>query len=343
MKFNLLTASLIAVPALVALKPIADSVAFQPDDGSSASKEYEINVNMSLGDFTAMLDGQDMSEMVPGDFEMSAEILMSVTDLYVSSEDGRPVELIRTFDALSMAWETGDDSGEDDEMADMEGKRVLFKWNADDEAYDKSFHECEGDEDRLNEMTPLMDFQGLLPDGDVEVGDSWTLDSDELGSLLIFGTNPEGIDMADAGEGGEIFAAELMPQIKSMLEEFEVQCTYRGTEELDGMTVGVIAVEVSSEGDIDLVGLIEQIAMDQIPPEVEIDLSVDEAALTITVEGSGELYWNLGAGNFQSYDMSSTLEILADLAVSVDAQGESHDMEASAEILGDITWAARMN
>ena len=100
MKSNLLVASLIAVPALVALKPVADSVAFQPEDGSSASKEYEISMSLSLGDLSAMVDGQDMSGMIPGDFEMSADLLMSVTDQYVSSEDGRPLELIRTFDAL---------------------------------------------------------------------------------------------------------------------------------------------------------------------------------------------------------------------------------------------------
>ena len=346
MNSKTLVAALIAVPALVALKPLADSVLFQPEDGSSASKEYSINAAFSLGDFSAMVDGADMSEGVPGDFEMTGEILMSVTDQYVSSLSGRPVELIRTFDSLSMTWETPDDSGEDEDIGDLEGKSVLFKWNAEDEDYDKAFHECEGDEDDLEDLTPEIDIQALLPDGDVSEGDTWTLESSDLSTLMVFGSDMSEIDMSDLGDGDEIeelFSTEINPQLTELIDTFEAQCEYTGTRDLDGKTLGVIAVTLRGEGDVDLTGVISGLAESQIPAEVEIELSIDEAAITIVLEGEGELLWDIEAGLFHSYDLTAEVELLADVALSVNAQGEDHDLEASAEVLGEMIWSASVN
>ena len=346
MKSKLLTASLIAVPALVALKPIADSVYFQPEDGSSASKEYTITASFSLGDFSAMVDGQDMSEMIPAEFDLSAEMAMSVTDQYVSTLDGRMTELIRTFDALSMIWEGPEGSGEDEDMDELEGKSVRFAWNEDDEEYEKSFHECEGDEDALDNLAPEMDLQALLPDGDVSEGDTWSVESSSLGSLVIFGTDTSDLDMSKIGDGDEIeqlMASEINPQLQALMDSFEADCEYMGTREVDGMVLGVIAVRLAGEGDIDLSGLISSLAESQIPPEVEVSLTIDEAVVTVLMEGEGELLWDVGSGLFHTYDMTAEIEIMADVALSAEAQGQGADIEGSAEILGDMTWAARRN
>ena len=157
MKSKLLAATLIAVPVLVALKPLADSVLFQPEDGSSSSKEYSTSASFVLGDFSALMDGMDMSELGGGE-EIEA-----------------------------------------------------------------------------------------------------------------------------------LFATEINPQLMELMDSLAAQCEYAGTQDIDGKTLGVIKVTLEGEGDIDLTGVIRGLAESQIPPEVEVELSIDEAAVTITLEGEGEL------------------------------------------------------
>jgi len=339
MKSKLLAASLIAAPVLVGLKPIADDVAFHPADGSSASKEYKISASFSLGDLSATVDGQDMSESLPGEAEVTAELLMNVTDQYVSTVDGRPHELIRSYDGLSLEWETPDESGESDELADMEGKRVLFKWDPDSEIYDKSYYECDGDEEALDSVSPEMDLQALLPDGEVSEGDSWTVPASKLGPVLVFGAESSELNLDD-DEFGAMMAAEIVPQVEQLMEQLEAHCEYRGRQDADGRSLGLIAVTLSGDGDIDLGGLITSIAETQIPPEVGVELAIDEATLSISVDAEGELLWDLETGLFRSYEMTAEIEVLGDFAIAADAQGESHDLEASAEVLGEITWSA---
>src|SRR6185295_2981941 len=84
--------------ACLALAPAADKVSFHPADGSSASKTCSLSASFSLGDVSAMVDGQDMSEQIPSDGELGIDVKMGITDNYVRSDAGRPLELVRSFD-----------------------------------------------------------------------------------------------------------------------------------------------------------------------------------------------------------------------------------------------------
>ena len=151
------------------------------------------------------------------------------------------------------------------------------------------------------------------------------------------------VEIGDGEEIAELFSAEINPQLMELMDSFEAQCEYAGTRDVDGRTLGVIAVTLNGEGDIDLTGVINGLAESQLPPEFEVDLSIDEAAITIILEGEGELLWDIEAGLFYSYDLIAEIELLADVALSVDAMGETHDLEASAEVLGEMTWSASVN
>jgi len=336
---------LLAGPALLALQPRADVVGFAPKDGSSLTKEFHIDFDLALGDLTMLANGMDVSEGVPGDFEVTIAITMKVVDTYVDVEDGKPLDLIRLYDSMAARWETPDDSGEADEgpLTELEGKQVQFRWDADAETYDVSYHDCEGDESALEDLGVDMDLRMLLPDSEVSEGDSWMLEPEQVRNLILFGSDTGELspDMEDDPMGiGPLIESELLPQIESLLEELSAECTYKGRREVDGTAVGAIEVTLEGEGSIDLSGLIRGLIDSQVPEGMDIAVEIDEAVVSLTLEGEGTLLWDLGAGRLHSFEMSPELEILIDVALTVEAAGESQEFEASVELLGSGDWTA---
>ena len=334
---------LLATPLLVALQPRGDNVAFHPEDGSSLSKDYGIEFTFSIGDITAYADGQDLSEGIPADFELLGDTSITVTDEYVETVNGKPLQLIRTFDSMEMYWEAMDESGDAEGFDELEGKSVKFVWNEEDETYEVSFHESEGDDELLEGLGVDMDLRALLPDGEVSEGDTWMVEARDLGSIIFFGTNFEDIDMSlDEDDIGPLIEAELLPQLETLMDGFSGECEYLGREDGD-VSVGRIGLTLSGEGTIDLVGLIEQIIDQQMPEGMDIDASVDEASIALSMEGEGELQWDLDAGHMLDYEMASEIEVLVDVYIAIDMAGESHELEASVEVLGDATWSAAIS
>ncbi|MCP3917482.1 MAG: hypothetical protein GY711_18210 [bacterium] len=332
MTSRFLFTALIATPLLLALQPRADAVHFQPEDGSSLAKEFSIEFTLSVGDITAFIDGQDLSEGIPADLELAAEAAMLVTDEYLETVDGVPHEFIRTYDSLELYWEADDDSGEVDEFSELEGKSVKFDWDEEDESYQVTFHESDGDEDLLQGLGADMDLRVLLPEGDVSEGDTWTVEATDLGAIFFFGSKLEDLEIGDEEDADTtaLIESELYPQFESMLDGFITECTYEGD--------GTIGVSLQGEGSIDLTSFIEEIAALQVPDGFEFDLNVDEAVVGINVDGEATLVWDLEAGHMTSFDMTSDFEILADVYIEVDLAGEAHELDASIELLGEGAW-----
>jgi hypothetical protein len=336
---------LAGLPLLVALQPRADRVAFAPESGSSFQKQFEVAFDLTLGDLTMMVAGMDMSEGVPSDFELSTEIDLSVVDTYVEVEDGMPLELLRRYQDFEARWETPDGSGEADDgpLSALDGKEIRFKWNPDAETYDVSYEDGEGDEDALERLHVDMDFRAMLPDGEVSEGDTWTLDSEQVAGVILFGLRTNGFSLDMDGELGpmqDLLEAELMPQLEALAQDLTAECTYRGRKTVDGRSLGSIGIELDGEGTIDLAGLILGMIEEQ-AEGFELDVDITEAVLLLTLEGEGELLWDLEAGRFHAFELAPDLEILVDVLMSIDAGGETQDIEASVELFGSGAWAAR--
>ena len=323
--------------ASTVLIPTAD-LGFQPAENHEVTRDYGIQIDFELGDLTVIADGQDMSEMVPGDFEGTGELRMQVQDKFVSSGGGRALELIRTFAEIEASMEAAGESQDMDGSDELEGKTVRFVWNEDEGAYDVDYHECEGDEATLDSISADMDLSVLLPGKAVEEGEVWTVPAEKIGSVLLFGGNLE-----DDGSGDETAAmiqAELAPQIEAMMADFEISCEYQGEREEDGVRVGVVALTLAGEGEIDLEPVILGVLDAQEMP-MEIDVSFESALLELSFEGKGEVLWSIEGGLLHAFDMGADMELLADIDVGVDAGGESHDMQAEVELLGRGTWSVR--
>ena len=334
--------ALALAPALMALEPRADAVDFAPSEGSSLKKTFGIEFNLALGDLTILANGMDMSEGVPADFELSTKLAMTVVDTYVDIEEEKPLDLIRLYDALSLTWETPDDSGEsDEEFTALAGKQVRFQWNGDSETYAVTYHESEGDEESLEGLGVDMDLRSMLPDEEVSEGDTWTLTADQVVALLGFGAELDEllvVDLEDDPAGvGPLIESELMPQIKNLLDELAAECTYAGPRE-EGL--GAIDLKVQGEGTLDLTSMLVEMIESQMPDGMGATVAVDEAVVSVALEGAGTLLWDLQAGHLNSFEMAPELEILVDISLSIEVGGETQDFEASLELLGNGTWTA---
>jgi hypothetical protein len=337
-----LAPSLWCAPLLLFVGPLADTVAFHPADGTSISKESEVHVTFELGDITAEVDGQDMSDNIPGDFDGALDIAMSWTDKYVAvdKEKQRPTDLIRTYDSLSGEYDVSaageSESGDIKEIDALVDHSVRFKWNAEKSAYDISFHECSGDEKLLASQTDDLDLRAILPDKAVSEGDTWEVDGSKLGSML-FG-KLDAAQIPDDNPMADVIRNEVLPQIEKLAKTFKVHCEYKGQREDGSSKLGVIAMRLEGGGTIDLANAIQSAIEAQAPEGVEFDLDIRSAALDTKLEGKGECLWNLAAGHVHAASSDVEFSATFDFDASVDVQNEQHSMKANVELPGKIAW-----
>ena len=162
---------LLAAPSLLVLAAPADQLSFAPDAGASVEKTLEVSLEFNLEDFFMSFAGNEVTLEMMGeeaDKTFTGDMSIAVTEQYVKSDNGRPLDLLRTFDALSLEMSDGSESEEMDEFTDLEGRTVRFLWSEDDDAYDVTFHEEDGDEEMLDGLSDDMDLRMLLPDDEVD-------------------------------------------------------------------------------------------------------------------------------------------------------------------------------
>lgn len=325
------------VPALLAMRPVADQLSFSPEEGSTLSKSFELTISLALDDAMMLVDGQDMAEMIlaqePG---VDATVLMTIQDTYEEMGEGRPTKLLRTFEQASYEYDTGSDSGSES-MEDIEGVSVRFTWSDEEERYVAEFAEdSEADEEVLQSLGEDMDLRALLPYDEVEVGDTW--DVELVGNVLM-----PGVDLTSSWDSGEIppeaepVIAFIEGEMDNMVESMIVSCEYTGTRDEDGVQVGVVAITQECTYSVSLADLIAEMA-GLAGAEVEVD--VEYADVEFELAGEGELLWNLAGGHVSSFTLESDLAFFIDVAASADAGGQVFEQEISVEFSGVLGWNA---
>lgn len=331
----------LATLPLLAFALRADKVSFQPAEGATATKELNFSTTFYMDDLTMIVDGNEMpSEMMGGAMDEGILInaTIGVTDEYVETRNGKQATLLRTYDELTL--EAGPESEAEivDEFAELEDTTVSFKWDSDSEEYVKSFHESDGEEDLLENLDVDMDFLALLPDDEVSEGDSWEASGEQLATVFFPGGMPANPQSEEEGaeEMAELVREEMEGQLTEAFGEFTIECTYSGSKEMDGVTVGEIKFDFDGETSIDLSDLIASVIDLQAGDQgIEADVS---ATISLEFEGKGTMLWNMRAGHIHSFEMAGDITMFADVDGEIDAMGESHSMELSAEISGEATW-----
>lgn len=350
MKRSSLLAAAAALPFVLAFALPADEVAFAPAEGTSLTKSFTSSANFEMGDMSVLMNGQDPGQMPEMQMDMTVTQAVAVTDVYGPVSDGHPSKVTRTFDdigtdidvqvQIEMMGDTQDQSSEGSGTSPLEGETVIFTWNDDAEIWERAFGEdSDGDVELLEGLVEDMDLRALLPSGPVSEGDSWDIELKTLPDLFAPGGN---LHMDVQIDGAESMGPdpEMMTNMREMfgdLLEGEATGHYAGRREVDGVEVGVIDVEISIETARDMSELVADMMGDNLPEG--LDMTLDRMDVELSVESTGTLLWNLGAGHVHSFELDSDVEIAMDMAMNMDMGGQSIAMEMSLEMTGTFESA----
>lgn len=326
-----------SLPLLLALSLPADDLTFHPAANSEVAKTLKLDLEINVKEASLTVDGNPMpveqlNELT--DKALIVNMVVGVTDKFVETKDGKPIDLLRTFDHLKLTHEFGEESGDVDEFKEPEGKTVEFKWDEKDGDYKKTFHESEGDEAGLKDLLVDMDLRALLPDKKVAKGDSWDVPAAKLKAVFL----PGGMISKSDPEKEEQFAkvkSALEAQFTEALKDFKVTCTYKGTRDEDGTNVGEIALAYDGKMALDLGSLIEDAIQESGQQVPDMDI---KAKLGVGMKGEGTLLWNVAAGHMHTFAMQADTSLDMDMGMHMSQGDQTHDMAMTAQASGKITW-----
>jgi hypothetical protein len=263
-------------------------ILFAPADGLALVKTFEV---------VSEMDAETSSEHGGSTSSSNSERKLVVTDRVISAEDGRILRLERTYEEVASEGENyvefGDQSHESSQSgsSEIEGATVAFEWDEDEEEYLTESDDVS--DDALEELLFDLDFTLLLPDGDVEEGDEWSLDPDGYRSVMdVWEGLPWEYENSDGEttsssdeEGGDVPEPETDES-----EDGELVVTFTGTRDEDGVTVAVLSLsgEIEADRTMDMTHEFEQ-------GSTEVHSETSESR-----EISGEALWNLESGHLLS-------------------------------------------
>ena len=300
-----------------------ETLAYAPEEGTTLSRVFEATGETTFSRVEAVLDGEIVGE-APGVAEVESLERISVTDEIESVEDGRPTELVRTFDELlqestvTFTLPDGDEESVDStSTSDLEGSSLRYTWDegAGEYSIESEDEDLELDEDVLAYLLEDMDLRGFLPDEEVEEGDSWAVEDEAYlslmwpGGLLDFYEIDEEIDEESASLARE----RNEHTIDRMSGEGEV--TFSEIREEGGLRLAVLEVEMDISTDADSV------------QEDEMEM---EVALEVRLERSieGEILWDLDHGHLSSATLTADTEMVITRARTLETpEGDEVDLE----------------
>lgn len=356
---TILTGSgLILAVATGAAAPTGQQLAYGPEAGTTVTRSIENTMAFELDDMSMIVGGQDFGAMMGG-MMMNLEFVNGAVldDKLIAMGDGRPAHLERTITEASQDMTMDIEvmgEGDSQDMgysAGLEGRTLVFKWNAETEDYDVTFkNEVEGDRPPVWCFEDL-DLRSFLPTEEVDVDDSWEPALDSLFGTFSLGGDLRWLpdfdeemaeEMADMQAQMEQITQDLMQEAMQSFGdavEGDVEGIFKGTREEDGVNVGVIAISIDVQMTYDFADMIAKMvdAMGEIEdmPE-DFFMEADIATMDGAMEAEGVLLWNIGAGLPHSFNLEGDAEFSLDFAGLVGAMGEEIDMEMSMSMSGDF-------
>jgi hypothetical protein len=249
MKLYLLKLSLGTALALASFASGPDEVRYAPEKGLKVTRTCETSGEFELESESVTFDGEErLDPAKKSSGSLSIEEKFVVSDELVAVGSGRPEKLARTFDELHQQ-QTASETRFDGEVmeqtqkltCDLEGKRVVFTWNADDKRFDvQAAADQKLDAELLDGLDEDMDLRAFLPDKPVAKGDSWDVEPAAFRAVLWPGGRLPFHD-ADKDEPDEIEHALNAAFYASL--DGDAKVTYAGQREEHGVKVFVLHVE----------------------------------------------------------------------------------------------------
>ncbi|MBL8862553.1 MAG: hypothetical protein JNK02_11145 [Planctomycetes bacterium] len=348
-KALLLPCLLLPLPLLLASNAPKTRIAFAVSEGTSLTKTFEVKSDLSLEDMQMSLGGGMMPEM---EMTMGVQYKLVVSDEYAKVAGGKPAKLKRTYDALKSDVSTAmkmeimgqsrDQSSSMSAESELEGKSVVFTWDADKKDYKRAFEPAGGEEKLLEGLREDMDLRALLPDGEVEEGAEWDLDPKELVDVLAPGGNVS-LKPKDAAADSMSMGPSGMENLADMFgDDIEGKCKakFTGLREVGGAKLAVVKLSIEMKAKTDMTARVREQMADQDPPEGVDEMSFDSIDIEYSLDVEGELLWDVAAGHFHALDLSGTTSFKSEQSMSLKVQGREMKIDQSMEFSGTTSFQA---
>ncbi len=304
-----------------------DAVSFNVGEGSTLKRSLQMGLTLNMDGGTINMGGNEQEIPAEEDDPLELDMAVETTDTYKKMEGGAVVAMSRSFETFAIEVVDSEDASDDIEI---EGETVYFK-RAEDGSYSKALEEDGDNDDSLAGLTVDMDFTALLPDGDVEAGDTWEVKSSGISGIFL----PGGLPFSDDGESVEsVIGTVAIPMLAEGSEEYSIKCTYVGAKEEGSLGEITFEFEGSTGGDVAelIMAMSEMEGDDNGMPE---DITADAI---IEFTGKGSMMWNLKEGHADSFEMVVEPTITVDMEMSQDMGDQSFELEFTIDFSGEMTW-----
>lgn len=331
--------AVLAIPLTLGLAAVADDVSFHPAKDAKSQKELRIEGEFRVKDASFTVNGDPVPAEVLDQIK-SQELLLSLavdaTETFLSTKDGAPTDLLRSYDKIEAKVEVGDETKSPEKANELEGKVVRFQWDDKGSEFKKSFHESKGDEALLENLIDDMEVRALLPAKKVSEGDSWDVAAEHMLALFFPGGLASGAgDSSGDGPDMDAMGEEMAKQMQEAFQEFKVTCTYKGSHDAAGTKVGEIAFAYDGKASLDLDPILRKVQESIGEGAPEMDFS---ATASMSLKGEGTLLWDVATGLMHSYEMKSDLGLDVNIQVHGDQDGQQFEVSMSGSLGGDVTW-----
>lgn len=323
---------------------------FQPAPESEVARTTAWTSRVETGSFTVTADGEPTGDVPEVEAATERRLQVVTVERYVRSVPERPLELVRTFDEVTLEL-TSDlavstPNGEFEVAAsgegasELEGLGVRFEWNPENESYDATWSdEYDARPELLEPLRADAEFLALLPDphGDAEVGDRWDVDVERVNEVLIpGGALPLDVTSEFDAIEGVLDPLRLPGPFDLLSDEFDPVIDGGIEAELTAMEDGVatISFEVEIRLIADTLDRLQELVREAVQPDVGVN--AESATYAMDLDGKGTLVWDMDAGRARSYDFEAKIETEVDFEVVVDAGGESIDYAVRETKEGEI-------
>ncbi len=325
----------------------SDQPRFGPAGGSAVLRHIEVKHELNLEQMIFRV-GEDRESM-PGSMALSSALTLDVHDEYRAVKQGQLLALRRTPDAVHFAGEMtisipfapGQEPRQDvrslDRHSSMEGKSVVFERTAAGE-YGKHYDAREGSESALEHLAPDLDLAAFLPAGPMAVGDTWDVPIAALKDVVAPGggwpwprgrmDDPMFHRSVTSGLGGGLEEAF------GGVEDGLLRMTWRGLGSGERAHLGQMELELK----LRLAKVqTEWVSEQQTARERLSEVRVQNASLTIDLEGSGQLTWDMAAARPAAFSLDARQRVRMRV---VTRRGEEERREQTLQMAGTLT--ARM-